>query len=92
MAIAMGKTDMYIITSKLNCTPGWTVMRLKEEVPVCREEAAWNMAAASRGPAGKWFTVSLFRSRTMIRRMSTKFNAKRIPKRTQVGRLGKSSV
>ena len=55
----MGKIEMYIITSKLNCTAGLTSARLKDDVPVCLEEAAWKIAAARRGPAGKLFTTGL---------------------------------
>ncbi|RJE17334.1 hypothetical protein PHISCL_10329 [Aspergillus sclerotialis] len=83
---------MYIITSKLNCTPGFTFAKLNVDVPVCREDAAWNIAAKTRGPGGRLVTAGLWRSRTRIKIMSTKFNMNKIPKRAHVGRLGKRSV
>lgn len=36
---AIGRTEMYIMTSRLNWTPGLTLVKLEVEVSVCREDA-----------------------------------------------------
>jgi hypothetical protein len=38
------------MTSRLNCTAGFTLARLNDAVPVRRAEAAWKIAARIRGP------------------------------------------
>lgn len=90
--IAMGKTEMYIMVRRLNCTPGLTLAKLKVDVPVWRELAAWKVAASMREAIGRVFTSVLSRSITMIRSTSTKFKTNRMPKRIQVVLLGKRRV
>jgi hypothetical protein len=72
---------MYIITSKLNCTAGLTFARANDAVPVCRADAAWNMAAATREPMGRTLTSGLSRSRQMMSMVSKKFSATRMAAR-----------
>jgi hypothetical protein len=85
----MGRTAMYIMTSKLNCTPGLTLARLNVAVPVWREEAAWKRAARMRVGRGREETSGLWRSRRRMMRMSRVLRVVRMKKRIQVGREGK---
>lgn len=92
MLIAIGKIAIYIMTTKLNCTAGLTSAKLKVDVPVWRADAAWKIAARTRGPGARLFTAGLFKSSTMMRRTSTEFIMNRIPKSIHVGLLGNSRV
>jgi hypothetical protein len=83
---------MYIMTSKLNCTAGLSFARLNDAVPVCRADAAWNMAAATREPMGRILTSGLSRSRQMVSIVSREFSATRMAARIQVAVLGKRRV
>lgn len=92
IARAMGKTEMYIITRRLICTAGFTSARLKLAMPVCREDTAWKIAAATRGPAARVATASFFQSRTMMSSVSMKLSTIKMPHRAHVVPLGNNKV
>lgn len=62
------------------------------DVLVWRAEAAWERSVRMRGLMGRSVTTGLSRSREIMKTTSINLRAKTMPKRTQVGQLGKSNV
>lgn len=79
---------MYIIINKSNCAAGLSSARLKIEVPIWRDDAAWKIAAMVRQARGNSVTEGLLRSKTISIGTSTRFRANRMPKRIHVVRQG----